>query len=143
MENKLNLKEAGTDYLFCFNTQCDKKGDCIRFFAGQNVPDDMLTGRAVFPKACSNGNCKYFKQTSLVKYAYGFEHIYDKVMNSHYTEMRKLITQYLGNKGQYYKYKHGEKGLSPAQQQHIAGIFAKYGYTDAVSFDRYEMRYEF
>jgi len=53
------------------------------------------------------------------------------------------LTDYLGSKGTYYRYKDGERLLSPEQQQWMAELFAKYGYDRDIRFDAYEDEYNF
>lgn len=143
MENKFDFKKIGPGYLFCFNAECPKSEECIYYAVSKHIPDGIKIGRAVLPPACRGKDCEYFKKKEMVEYAYGFEHIYDKVLRKHYTGMRKQLTAYLGNNGMYYSYKHGRRGLSPEQQQYIRKMFADYGYTDDVVFDRYETQYAF
>ena len=45
--------------------------------------------------------------------------------------------------GPYYRYHHGENKLSPRQQEDIMQILAKYGSTDGLAFDHYEVDYDF
>lgn len=143
MENSFDFKKIGPGYLFCFNAECPKKDECVRYVVSSHIPDDVTVGTAVLPPACRNGECKYFKSAQIVEYAYGFEHIYDKVMRKDYTTLRKILTEHLGNNGKYYEYKHGKRGLTPEQQQYIRELFAHYGYTEGVDFDRYVMQYDF
>lgn len=143
MENEFDFKKIGAGYLFCFNAECPKKEECIRYAVSRQIPDDICVGQAVLPPACRDGRCKFFKKKQVVIYAYGFEHIYDKVLRKHYTEMRTRLTAYLGNKGMYYSYKHGKRGLTPDQQQYIHNMFADYGYPEDIVFDKYEKQYDF
>ena len=57
--------------------------------------------------------------------------------------MRRELTDYLGSKGTYYRYKYGEKPLSPEQQQWILRLFAQHGYTEGLEFDEYIDGYDF
>lgn len=143
MENIFDFKKTGIGNPLCLNDGCPKKDDCVRYLAGQHIPDDMLVGPIVLPAAYKNRQCDYFKQVHVVEYAYGFEHIYDDVLRKHYTEIRKKLTAYSGNKGQYYKYKRGERGLSSEQQQYIKEVFEQFGYNDPIRYDRYAKQYEF
>jgi hypothetical protein len=57
-------------------------------------------------------------------------------------EIRLAITDYLGSKGTYYRYKHGERLLNPEQQQWILQLFSRYGYNaEGLSFDEYVSSY--
>lgn len=143
MENKFDFKKIGPGYLFCFNAECPKSEECLRYAVGKHIPDNINVGSAVLPPAFRDKECKYFRHMRHMKYAYGFEHIYDGVLRKHYTTMRKELTTYLGNNGMYYSYKHGKRGLTPKQQQYIRDMFARYGYSEDVCFDSYEEQYHF
>lgn len=143
MENLFDFKKIGRGCLFCFNADCPRKDECIYYLVSQHIPDGMELGNTVLPPACRNRECRFFKLARIVEFAYGFEHLYDKVLRKDYTQLRLQLTEYLGNKGQYYAYKHGKRGLSPEKQEYIRRLFARYGYEDAVVFDRYVMEYDF
>ena len=57
--------------------------------------------------------------------------------------MRRELTEYFGSKGTYYRYKDGEKILSPEQQQCILRFFVQHGYTEGLEFDEYIDGYDF
>lgn len=143
MENMFNFKMRGRGHLFCFNAECPQRNDCVRYTAGQNVPDTRETGTAVLPAACRGKECRFFKPLQMAEYAYGFEHIYDNVTHKDYTLIRKQLTGYLGNRGRYYHYKHGKIGLSPEQQRYIRDVFGRYGYSSEVVFDKYVTQYDY
>lgn len=142
MENIFDFEKIGSGYIFCFNAGCPKRDDCIRFVVGNHIPDNREIGQAVLPTAFKNHECRFFKQARIVEYAYGFEHIYDNVLRKDYTPLRKTLTLYLGNKGKYYEYKYGKRGLSPEKQQYIRNLFMQYGYTEDIVFDKYVMQYD-
>lgn len=53
--------------------------------------------------------------------------------------LRAEMRDYLGSKGQYYRYKLGQLKLLPEQQAYIKQLFARYGYKD-VEFDHFRKR---
>ena len=143
MDIKIDFTKIGPGYVYCFNAECKQAETCVHYLAGSQVPADKEMGLAVFPGAFRKRSCRFYHEAKEVTFAYGFEHIYDQVRRNDYTAMRKELTLYLGNVGQYYRYKHGEKGLSPAQQKHIVEVFRRYGYTEDIVFDRYEQQLEY
>lgn len=128
----------------CFNQECTKSKECLRHQAGCIVPEHATTVNCVTKHAIDNGCCKMFASAQHATYARGFTTTYDKVLKKDFTQLRKDMTLYLGNKGRYYKYMRGELPLSPAQQKGIKKIFHANGYTEEyVKFDSMERRYVF
>lgn len=130
-------------YVFCTNAACPLRQDCMRYFAASKAPRSMESARCVMPGVLVDGQCRWFDRKKVVVQALGFEHLYDKVMKQDYTSMRKSITRYLHGVKMYYESKHGDRPLSPEQQQGIRQIVRDYGYTWEVPFDCYREAYEF
>lgn len=59
------------------------------------------------------------------------------------TPLRDRIKAYLGGNTTYYRYHHGERLLTPEQQQWILDLFHRHGYTDGLHFDEYRDLYDF
>ena len=57
-------------------------------------------------------------------------------------DIRMALTDYLGSKGAYYRYRDGERLLTPAQQQWILNLLARYHVTEGVRFDEYIDTYD-
>lgn len=124
-------------YVLCHNNQCPLKNDCLRFLAGEHAPESMEIATCVMPKTLKAGTCRWYDKKSVVVYAAGFNHLYDRVMKKDYTAMRKAITRYLHGAKQYYEYKRGDRPLSPEQQQWIKDYVKSQGYDWEVEFDSY------
>lgn len=122
---------------YCFCSDCERHEECLRYQTGLHLPDDKLWGNAVFPTACKNGDCKYFKEIRAVRVAYGFNATFREVMNKDVTSLRKDVFALLGGRSTYYRHHRGEYKLLPEQQEAISALFAKYGYTENVIFDHY------
>ena len=56
--------------------------------------------------------------------------------------LRAEMREYLGSKGQYYRYKLGQLKLLPEQQEYIKQLFASYGYQN-VEFDNFADEIDF
>ena len=122
---------------YCFCSECERHDDCLRYHTAQHIPDDKAWGYAIFPTACRNGECNYFKEIRVVTVAYGFDAMFSEVKNKDVTRLRKKMCDLLGGRSTYYRYYSGEYKLLPEQQEAIKALFAKHGYTENVSFDHY------
>lgn len=130
-------------YVLCTNNTCPLRQDCLRFLAGSHAPESLETASCVMPHTLKDGKCRWYDKKKVVVHAFGFEHLYDKVLKQDYTSMRKSITQFLHGVKMYYEYKHGKRPLSPGQQHEIRQIVRDYGYPMEVHFDSYSEAYEF
>ena len=59
-----------------------------------------------------------------------------------YDKDKKEMREYLGSKGQYYRYKLGKLKLLPEQQEYIKQLFVSYGYHD-VEFEHFSDEIDF
>ena len=144
MENiELKWVDVPDSWALCFNEKCAMQEQCLRWRAGQLVPEDMTVGRCVMPQALKDGNCCYYASVEKVRIARGFSHIYKRVLKKDFTSLRLSMTSMLSGKRYYYEYMRGERPLSPEKQEMIRKLFASYGYGDCVEFDDYEESYVF
>lgn len=121
----------------CFCNGCPRHGECLHFVTGQHVPDDRTWGPAIYPTAYRNGSCQHFKAIRTIRAAYGFDTLFREVKHKDISTLRDLMKDYLGGHGTYYRYKRGERLLTPEQQQWVLDLFARYGYKVGLGFDHY------
>lgn len=143
MAKKFNFSDVPHGYQLCFNERCPKRDDCIRFLAGQHLPATEMSGPAVYPNALTDGICPYFKQTRVIHGAWGFRNLYKGVEPEHLKVLRPKIINYLGGPVAHYAYTHGERLLTPEQQDTIYGFFKELGYTKELIFEGYTLIYDF
>lgn len=143
MAKKFTFREVPTGYRLCFNEHCQKHEDCIRFLAGQHVPATMMSGPAVYPNAVTDDICPFFKQTRIIHGAWGFRNLYKDVEKKDAQVLKAMIINYLGGPVACYGYMHGEKLLTPEQQDCIQGFFNELGYMQNIVFEGYSIMYDF
>lgn len=141
----MDFKEIPEWWPVCGNGDCPMSGDCLRHVAWLNVPPTVTQWASVMPTALRNGECRYYLKNEKVLMARGFDNMFARVCSRDArVEMRLAITDYLGSKGTYYRYKHGERLLTPEQQQWILQLFGRYGYdAEGLKFDEYIMTYNY
>ena len=147
-EYKTNLPVLTADqippsYARCFQSDCPKADTCARFLAGKYIPEGQVRGDAVYPTARQGGDCKMYKQTRVIRAAYGFKALFAEVKQKDDTPLRSRIKAYLGGNTTDYRYHHGEKLLTPEQQEWILKLFRRRGYTEELRFDGYRELYDF
>lgn len=138
-----NYADAPKSWYNCFNAACPKAGECMHFMTGKNVPADVTLGNAIYPNACKNGECRFFKQIRMMRGAYGFNTMLNDLKRKDEELLRGMITDYLGSNTTYYKFNRGEKLLTPEQQEWILALFRKYDYTGDKEFEGYRYIYDF
>ena len=143
VSNDFDFTRVPSWYVLCTNNDCPLKGDCMRFLAGKNAPEDLEIATCIMPKMLKDGSCRWFDKITIEVRAAGFSHLFDKVMKKDYTVMRKTITNYLHGARIYYEYKRGERSLSPEEQQWIQNYVKSMGYDWEVEFDKYYENYVF
>lgn len=128
----------------CQNADCPQSASCLRFVACQCMPSTVTVWPCVMSGTPKDDACSFFVKNEKVRLARGFKNMYAHVTSRDdiYT-MRRELTEYFGSKGTYYRYKDGEKILSPEQQQWILRIFSQHGYTEGLEFDEYIDGYDF
>lgn len=139
----VNFHDVPKGWALCFMHHCKFKADCLRYLAAQSAPGSLTTGTAVFPSALSDKECSQYRKARQETLAWGFSHIFDKVTLNDYRAIRRRMEQHFGSRFVYYNYHRGFKKLSEADQQWIANLFKKYGYTDTLTFDHYQVSFIF
>ena len=143
MSKKFNFKDVPEGYHLCFNDKCDKHKECIRFLAGEHLPSVVMGGACVYPNAWKDGLCPYFKQTRVIYASWGFRNLYKDVEKADAQILKAKVINYLGGPVASYGYMHGEKLLTPEQQDCIQGFFNEMGYTHTIVFEGYSIMYDF
>lgn len=127
---------------YCFNSQCPKSNECVRFMSTQYLDKGRDAGYAIYPNACQGKECRHFMQLRVIKSAWGFDKLFKDVRVCDAPTLRAKMKAYLGSKGQYYRYKLGQLRLTPEQQGWIKSLFGQYGYVD-VEFDNFKEEIDF
>ncbi len=139
----LTPEQIPPSFYRCFQSDCPKADTCSRFLAGKLLREGKVCGPAVYPSARTGDTCTMYKQTRVIRAAYGFTAIFAEVKQKDSTPLRSRIKAYLGGNTTYYRYHHGEKLLTPEQQEWIVGLFRRKGYTEELHFDGYRELYDF
>ena len=136
------LQDVPFNWAMCFNDNCDRKDGCMRHQAGSLAattdPKKYVKAQCVTPIAYKDGTCQMYAPVNVERQAWGFDHLYDQVLKTHFAEMKEEIVKHLRGMSNYYRYRNGELKLSEAQQQWIEQLFSRYGYTEPIEFDHYE-----
>ncbi|NDV60648.1 DUF6078 family protein [Bacteroides sp. 519] len=144
MENKFDYQSVPANYNHCFNEQCSRKNQCMRYLVAQNSTSQYPSLCIVNPKCIPNNvaNCPFFKSVSKVRLAWGIRHLLDNVPYKDGSIMRKQLISYFG-RNIYYRIYRSERGLLPEEQEYIRQLFHKNGIEKGPEFERYTDEYYF
>ena len=140
----INFKEIPEWWAICPNGQCTMAKDCLRHQAFESLPTGVTQWPCVLPNALNEGACPYYQSPRRILLASGFGNLYDKVRDRRTRHLVRIrLTDYLGSKGSYYRYLHGERLLTPEQQQWIQQLAKTYGNGEEVDFGDMKEGYDF
>ena len=71
-----NFASVPPTWELCFNKDCPRKDTCMRYFAGQHLPDDKTVGHAIYPNALQKGKCKFYVEKRVIRAAWGFHNLF-------------------------------------------------------------------
>lgn len=141
MKKELRFEEVPEWWAICFNSDCPLSDQCLRHRAGSVAPTDLTKHLCVTPGACSaDGHCPHFETDGTIRLASGFGNIFSRVGTDDMRRLRPQVMAYLGSprsKGTYYRYAHGERLLTPRQQEWIRNLLRRNGYSGDGEFGQY------
>ena len=140
----IEFKEIPEWWAVCSQANCPKSGECLRQQAFKQIPDKVKQWSCVLPQAMKDGECPCYVKPERLRMARGFGNIYNNVRERARRKAIRLgITEYLGSKGSYYRYRDGERLLTPQQQQWILRFLQSYGCPTEGVFTQFEELYDF
>lgn len=120
----------------CFLAQCVRKETSLRYQAGLAFLVGAKTCVLVVPTILQKPAYPRFIEIEALRTALGFGIIFSKVKQWISPEMCVRIAAYMGGNGIYYRYLHGERALTPEQQQWIRTLFVRLGIPRRYTFRR-------
>lgn len=140
----IDFKEIPEWWAVCQNDACKMEDTCLRHLAYKSLPTEVTKWPCVLPNAMKDGVCMYYQKPERVRMARGFGNLYDLVRDRHTRHLVRLqLTEYLGSKGTYYRYQHGERLLTPEQQAWIQELVKTYSNGIEMDFGSYIEEYDF
>ena len=140
----ISFKEIPEWWAVCQNGACKMAETCLRHLAYRSLPAEVTEWTCVLPIVMKDDTCVYYQKPERVRMARGFGNLYDLVRDRHTRHLVRLqLTEYLGSKGTYYRYQHGERLLTPEQQAWIQELVKTYSNGKEMDFGSYIEGYDF
>ena len=143
MDKDFDFKQVPYGWAMCYVAACPRKDECLRYQVYLSSPKFCTMNNCVMPNALLKKTCPHFHPISKMRVAVGFRHIFNKVLANDIAAMRSELAAFLGCRATFYRYRRGDQPLNLRQQKWIQEMFRRYGYTDEVTFDKYEDVYVF
>lgn len=143
MDKDFDFKQVPYGWAMCYVEACSRKDECLRYQVYLNSPKGRTMNKCVMPNALLKKTCPHFHPIRKMRIAIGFRYIFEKVLARDIAAMRSEMASFLGSHTTFYRYRNGEYKLNPRQQEWIKKLFHRYGYTDEVTFDKYQDVYVF
>lgn len=146
MQKQLDLafRDVPAGWTVCGGTACPRAEECLRHLAFLSIPKEQTTASCVLPWALEDGKCAYFVTKVPVVMARGFEGLIRQLKSRDLRhDLRIALSDYLGSKGSYDRYKKGERWLAPEQQEWIIAFLRRYGVEVERPFDEYKVSFFF
>lgn len=86
--------------------------------------------------------CVMYRATTQRRFARGFTSLFNAVPQGEYEQMKAEVEQVFSSRRMFYYCRKGERLTSPEEQQRIANIFQKHGFSTAPRFDDYVIAYD-
>ena len=141
----INFKNIPEWWAMCQKRDCMMAEECLRHLVCRQAPKNLTKWKCVLPNAVNGSeDCSLFVKAEKVMMARGFNRIYQNVHEKKArSAIRLALTEFLGSKGSYYRYKDGERLLGPHLQQQICDIVHRYAPEAEVRFDENYEDYDF
>ncbi len=141
MIEDLDYEKVPNGFVHCFNKDCKRAASCLRYQASLHVPA-AIRRISVLNPAClkQEGDCPEFVDDTPVKYAYGWTHMFDNLIQEKAVAIKNELLLHYG-KSEFYRLKRKEKSFSPQAQQYVARVFRAHGVTDEPVYDSYQYEY--
>ena len=143
----LNIRPEEVPHSFnvCFNAQCPRCEECLRYACGELVSRVRESGGCVFPSAQGgDGKCRYYHRIRTVRLAWGFRPLFRVVRHEDYAALRSQVMSLFGSNSQFFRYNRGEYKLTPEKQEEVFRLFRRRGYdTSTLRFEHYEETVDF
>ena len=139
---EIDFRNLPKGYVFCFNSDCARHEQCLRWIVSNQYVTDDLTCQVVRPHVARLKACPFYSKPEVQRMAWGFTKLFAEVKAKDGPVLREQMRNYLGGMGTYSRYKLGRRLLTPQQQKYIISLFRKKGYTEGLEFDNYVTVYD-
>ena len=140
---KLEYKDVPAHWPVCINEKCRRRKNCLRYMAAQVIPENVQSAKCLMPHVLKSVPCEFYVEPKVLHFAQGFGDLFGKVTVADSPLLRRKIMRYLGSRSAFYRFKNGERLLTPTQQKWISDLFRQHGYTHKIQYTKYIDAFDF
>lgn len=141
MIDTLDYEKVPAGFTHCFNETCKLAGTCLRHQVARHIPETKRSVRTLNPSYVNaEKSCTEFISDTPVKYAYGWTHMFDKLIHEKAVAIKNELLWHYG-KTDFYRLKRKEKSFTPGAQQYVRSVFRRYGVEEEPVYDQYQYEY--
>lgn len=141
MIDTLDYSKVPKGFVHCLNGNCKQAEHCLRYQVTLHlsaIRRDFRTLNPVWTKP--EKDCSEFMSDTPVKYAYGWTHMFDKLIHEKAVAIKDELLYHYG-KSDFYRLKRKEKSFTPKAQQYVRNVFLRYGVEEEPTYDEYQYEY--
>ena len=130
------MREKVSGYLVCFIDGCPLHKTCLRWVVGQYANQQTIAYTAINPRNPMMGNdsCPKYREMVRVKMKRGMTQFYHEMPGFMERDIRNSLIAHFG-RTRYFQMRKGEQLITPEDQQFIAQVCQKHGWTAPLIYD--------
>lgn len=130
MSSDIDYNIVPKNFAHCFNGQCKRAGECLRYQVALATPASRYVVSVVNPVRISlaNGDCPFFKSTRKQTFARGMTHLFSSVPYAKALSIKNQMQREWGRTA-YYRLYRKETLFTPDKQEFVRQLFLQYGIT--------------
>lgn len=141
MIDNLDYSKVPIGFVHCLNEDCKLAECCLRYQVYRHLPAARRDFQMLNPAWIkSESDCPEFMSDTLERYAYGWTHMFDRLIHEKAVAIKDELLYHYG-KSDFYRLKRKEKSFPPKEQQYVRSVFLRYGVQEEPVYDQYQYEY--
>lgn len=131
-----------TRFGHCLNGNCKRADKCLRYQVTKFITEDTRYVNVLSPQWKLTGKkCTEFLDDTPVKYAYGWDKMFDKLIHEQAVAVKNELLYSFG-KNLFYRLKRHERPFTPQAQDFVRKVFQRHGIEEEPEYDYYKYEYQ-
>jgi len=142
MEKNFNYKDIPKVYTHCFNAECKRSAECLRFLVANHADRETPHFSVMNPAyVAGQEECAYFHEARKARLALGITRLFDNLPHAKAKKIKSVMYSHFG-RSRYYRILNKHRLIKPEEQEYIRKVFLMEGVDEEVEFDSYVEQYE-
>ncbi len=142
MIKELDYSIVPKQFGHCLNGNCKRADKCLRYQVTKFITEDTRYINVLSPQWKLTGKkCTEFLDDTPVKYAYGWNKMFDKLIHEQAVAVKNELLYSFG-KNLFYRLKRHERPFTPQAQDFVRNVFQRHGIGEEPEYDYYTYEYQ-